>query len=182
MSDAGTRSNRVESFALNGVFAAISLVLLALLPVATHPGPASSGWWTQPRLVPGIALTILLLANLATLLRAWRELKANPPSASEKDEALSAIRGWLRPVEFFAYFLGYIWLLGRAGYFLSTLLFIQFLLLRTGLRSRGWVLAGFGAALMMTVVFRWGLGIWVPTADVYALLPEAARKLATKWF
>ncbi len=176
------KSNRVESLALNGVFAAVSFFLLFLLPVATDTGPANSGWWTQPWLMPSATLAILCLANLITLARGWIQLRSSPPQAAETGEAWAAIRGWFRPLEFFLYFLAYIWLLGRIGYFFSTLLFIQFLLVRTGLRSLRWILAGFGAALVMTVVFRWGLGIWVPTADIYALLPDAARKFMTKWF
>lgn len=177
-----TPSNRVESFALNGVFAAISFALFAALPVATSSGPDNSGWWTQPWTMPLVALTLLCVGNAVTLVLAGRDLMANRPSPEELTEAAAAIRGWFRPVEFFAYFLGYIWLLGRAGYFLSTVLFIQLLLFRVGLRQTRWVIGGVVAALALTAVFRWGLGIWVPTADLYDLFPGAARKFATKWF
>lgn len=175
-------SNRVESFALNSVFAAISFTLLALLPAATSEGPDSSGWWTQPWTMPLVALTVLCAGNAISLIQAGRDLVANRPTADEIAEARAAILGWFRPIEFFAYFLGYIWLLGRAGYFLSTALFIQFLLFRVGLRQARWVFAGLLAALALTAVFRWGLGIWVPTADLYGLFPDAVRKFLTKWF
>jgi hypothetical protein len=175
-------ANRVESLALTAVFAAVSFGLLLLLPVATRSGPASAGWWTQPWLMPGIALGLLAAANAISLWRALADLRASPPRPDEIGGALSAMRGWLRPLEFFVYFFAYILALGRAGYFLSTLVFIQFLLWRTGLRSPRWIVAGLGAALAMTVVFRWGLGIWVPTADLYGLLPDAPRKFLTTWF
>lgn len=176
------QSNRVESFALNALFAAISVTLLILLPTATSSGPDNSGWWTQPWTMPLVALSLLSLGNVISLFVAGRDLVANRPTADEIAEARAAIAGWFRPIEFFAYFLGYIWLLGRAGYFLSTALFIQLLLFRVGLRQTRWVIAGLLAALALTVVFRWGLGIWVPTADLYGLFPDAIRKFLTKWF
>ncbi len=176
------QANRVESLALNGVFAALSVGLLIALPVATRSGPETAGWWTQPWLMPGAVLAILVSANIVTLARSVRDLLANPPSGSERKLALSAMAGWLRPLEYFVYFFAYILVLGRLGYFLSTLTFIQFLLYRNGLRSGRWILAGCAAALAMTAVFRWGLGIWVPTPDLYGLLPEALRKFAVKWF
>ncbi|MBK8458354.1 MAG: tripartite tricarboxylate transporter TctB family protein [Phyllobacteriaceae bacterium] len=182
MSNVATPTNRVESFALNGVFAAISFALLAALPFATRSGPDKSGWWTQPWTMPLIALTVLCIGNAVTLFLAGRDLMANRPTGDEVAAARAAIFGWFRPIEFFAYFLGYIWLLGRAGYFLSTALFIQFLLFRVGLRQRKWIVAGLAAALALTAIFRWGLGIWVPTADLYGLFPDAMRKFASKWF
>lgn len=174
-------ANRVESLALTAVFAAVSLSLLALVPFATRSGPDSAGWWTQPWLMPGVVLAILCAANAVSLAAAVADLRRNPPSAQERASAVAAIAGWLRPLEYFAYFFAYILALGRIGYLLSTLAFIQLLLFRNGLRSPSWIVAGFGAALAMTAIFRWGLGVWVPTADLYGLFPDAIRKSMTRW-
>ena len=182
MSVQDNQSNRVESFALTVVFSLFSLTALLLLPFQTHSGPDTSGWWTQPIFMPAIALAVLCVANGLSLFKDIVALRANPATHEEKGESLAAIAGWFRPVEFFAYFIGYIFILGRVGYFLATLLFIQFLLFRVGLRGVRWMLAGLGAALVMTMIFRWGLGIWVPTADLYGLFPTEARKFLTKWF
>jgi protein-S-isoprenylcysteine O-methyltransferase Ste14 len=175
-------ANRVETFALTAIFAAVSSALLMLLPSQTRDGPESAGWWTQPWLMPSIALSVLVLANLISLVRDAITLRRNAPSPAEKADALKQAAGWFRPLEFFAYFMGYLGLLGYLGYFLSTALFLQFLLYRVGLRTTKWRLMGLLAAICMTGIFRWGLGVWVPTAELYDFFPDAIRKFLTRWF
>ena len=182
MSETQDNANRVETFALTAIFAAVSGVLFLLLPLQTRSGPESAGWWTQPWLVPSIALTVLLLANVISFARDVLKLRRDAPSASEKRDALLQAYGWFRPLEFFVYFMGYLGLLGYLGYFLSTALFLQFLLYRVGLRTTHWRLKGLLAAIVMTAIFRWGLGVWVPTAELYDLFPDVARKFLTRWF
>jgi hypothetical protein len=177
-----TEANRVETLVLTLVFAIVSCGLFALLPWQTRSGPEGSGWWTQPGAMPLIALGLLSLANLETLRRAIRDVRAAPLATQEKQVAQREILGWFRPLEFFGYFLIYLFSLKFVGYFISTAVFIQFLLWRSGLRSTYWRVAGLLAAIAMTGVFRWGLGIWVPTAELYDLFPDAARKFLTRWF
>jgi hypothetical protein len=175
-----TEANRVETVVLTLVFAVVSSGLFLLLPWQTRTGPDGSGWWTQPWLMPAITLGILALANLESLRRAF--LAARTPTQIEKEDARKEIKGWFRPLEYFAYFLAYLFSLKYLGYFLSTALFIQFLLWRSGLRATRWRVAGLGAALFMTAIFRWGLGVWVPTAELYDLFPDIIRKFLTRWF
>jgi protein-S-isoprenylcysteine O-methyltransferase Ste14 len=175
-------ANRVETFALTAIFAAVSSTLLMLLPMQTRSGPENAGWWTQPWLMPSIALSILVIANLISLLRDAVALRRAPPTVAEKTDAWQQAAGWFRPLEFFAYFMGYLGLLGYLGYFLSTALFLQFLLYRVGLRTAKWRLMGLLAAICMTAIFRWGLGVWVPTAELYDFFPDAVRKFLTRWF
>lgn len=180
MNEHKTEASRVETLMLALVFAIVSCGLFLLLPWQTRSGPQGSGWWTQPWLMPGITLGVLALANLESLRRAY--LFARKPTDREKSEARSEILKWFRPLEYFLYFLAYLFSLKYLGYFLSTALFIQFLLWRSGLASARWRLAGLGAALFMTAIFRWGLGVWVPTAELYDLFPDAIRKFLTRWF
>jgi Tripartite tricarboxylate transporter TctB family len=175
-------ANRVETFALTAIFAAVSVMLSILLPGQTRSGPENAGWWTQPWLMPSIALSVLVIANVISLLRDGVNLRRDLPSPAEKAEALRQVYGWFRPLEFFAYFMGYLGLLGYLGYFLSTTLFLQFLLYRVGLRTTAWRLKGLLAAIVMTAIFRWGLGVWVPTAELYDFFPDAVRKFLTRWF
>jgi hypothetical protein len=132
--------------------------------------------------MPTILLSILLLANVVSLLKDLVGFRKLPATVEEKTEAKTEILGWFRPLEFFAYFLGYLWSLAYLGYFLSTAAFIQLLLYRVKLRSMQWRLMGLLAALALTAVFRWGLGIWVPTAELYDLFPDVVRKFLTRWF
>jgi Tripartite tricarboxylate transporter TctB family len=176
------KANRVETFALTAIFAVVSIVLLALLPVQTRSGPQNAGWWTQPWLMPGIALSVLVVANLISLLRDVQSLRRSPALPVEKTSAVFHIQGWFKPLEFFVYFMGYLGLLGYLGYFLSTALFLQFILYRVGLRTTAWRLRGLCAAILMTAIFRWGLGVWVPTAELYDFFPDTIRKFLTRWF
>lgn len=182
MSDQSSGANRVETLALTTIFTVVTGGLLLALPWQTRSGPDSSGWWTQPWLMPLIALLILFLANVTSLAKDLLAMRRAPASGAEKQAALTEVFGWFRPLEFFAYFLLYLGSLKYLGYFLSTALFIQLILYRVKLRSSEWRIRGLLAALALTAIFRWGLGIWVPTAELYDLFPDAARKFLTRWF
>lgn len=182
MSDQPTQANRIETLAITVIFTVVTGCLLIGLPWQTRGGPDSSGWWTQPWLMPSIALCVLFLANAMSLLKDLLALRREPALLQEKDDAIAQMVGWFRPFEFFAYFLLYLGSLKYLGYFLSTALFIQLILFRVGLRTLQWRLRGLLAALALTAIFRWGLGIWVPTAELYDFFPGVARKFLTRWF
>lgn len=178
----GPQANRLESMALALAFAAISVVLLALIGVATRTGQASGGWWTRPAFAPGVALVVLVAANLITLWRDFADLRANPPSAAEWADAKGKMLGWLRPLEFLAYYALYIFAIQHLGYFPSTLIFVLGLLWRVGLTAPRWLLAGFGLSVFMIGVFRAGLGVWMPAPDFYDIFPDAIRLALMRWF
>lgn len=176
------QANRLESMALSVIFAAVSVLLLALIGVATRTGQASGGWWTRPAFAPGVALVVLVGANLVTLWRDIADLRAHPATAAEWDEARAKMLAWLRPLEFLAYYAVYIWAIQHLGYFPSTLIFVLGLLWRVGLTAPRWMLAGFGLSVFMIGVFRAGLGVWMPAPDVYDLFPDAIRLALLRWF
>jgi hypothetical protein len=176
-----TPANRLEGLALTILFAAISSGLFAVIGVATRAS-AKGGWWTQPWLMPGIALGLLAAANLVTLWRDLADLRRTPPTDAEKAEARAALLAWLRPLEFLAYYGVYIYSIQHAGYFPSTLVFILFLLWRVGLTAPRWILAGIGLSLFMVGVFRIGLGVWMPVPELYRQFPEALQTPLIRWF
>lgn len=176
------QQNRLESMALALIFTVISLLLLAVIGVATRTGQASGGWWTRPAFAPGVALAVLVAANLLTLWRDFADLRAHPASVKEWAEARSKMLGWLRPAEFLAYYAVYIWAIQHIGYFPSTLVFILGLLWRVGLRSSRWIWAGIGLSVFMIGVFRAGLGVWMPAPEIYDLFPDGIRLALMRWF
>ncbi|MGQ0563830.1 MAG: tripartite tricarboxylate transporter TctB family protein [Gemmobacter sp.] len=182
MQDDGHDANRLESLALTLIFTGLSLALLSALFLATRHGPATGGWWTRPWLAPGVALTVLVGANLLTLGRAWSDLRAAPTSAAERADAWEKIIGWLRPLEHLAYFSAYLFAIQHLGYVPSTLLFVMFLLWRTGMTDRHWILAGTGFVIGMMLVFRVGLGVWMPAPAFYDVFPDALRIALIRWF
>ncbi|MEZ5796980.1 MAG: tripartite tricarboxylate transporter TctB family protein [Paracoccaceae bacterium] len=173
-------ANRLESLALTIIFATISTGLLAVIGVATKAN--AKGWWTQPWLMPAVALTLLAGANLITLWRALADLRQTPATAQERAEARAALIGWLRPIEFLAYYAAYVWGIGHLGYFAATLVFVVFLLWRVGLATPRWMLAGLGLSLFMIGVFRFGLGVWMPAPALYDHFPDAMRNALIRWF
>ena len=177
-----TEANRLESLLLNLIFAAVSVALLALIFVATKQGAANAGWWTRPALAPGVALSLLLLANGLSLWRAFADLRANPASAEEWADARAKVIGWLRPFEFLAYFAAYLWAIHHLGYLAATLGFVLWLLVRVGLRSARWLLAGVALVTALILIFRIGLGVWMPAPALYDLFPEGVRAVLIRWF
>jgi hypothetical protein len=176
------QANRLESLALALIFAAASVVLLALIGVATKHGQASGGWWTRPAFFPGVALALLVLTNIITVWRDVAGLWAHPPTAAERGEARAQILGWLRPLEFLAYYALYIYAIRHLGYFPATLVFVLFMLWRVGLTTPGWMLAGVGLSLFMIGVFRAGLGVWMPAPEFYDIFPGGIRLTLLRWF
>ncbi len=153
----------------------LGIILLILLPIQTESGPVEQGWWTQPILMP--AISIWLFAITATILffqhiiKVRRSEMARPSGERIRVEIFQ----WFKPVEYFVYYVAYIWLLGMVGYFLSSLIFIIGVGLRVGLRSPRWLLNGLLFAVLLIAVFRWGLQVWVPAAELYELFEKDTR-------
>jgi hypothetical protein len=178
----GEPANRLESMALAVIFSGISGALLLLLGSATRAGSADADWWTRPALAPAAALTVLVAANLATLLRDLADLRRRPPTVEERAEAWDRFAGWLRPLEFLAYYAAYVWAIRHVGYFPASLVFVSGLLVRVGLGQARWLLSGAAFALALVGVFRIGLGIWMPTPGLYDLAPAGLRTVLLRWF
>ncbi len=162
-----------------GIFYTINFVFsasfLLLIPMATKVGPSNQGWWTQPALMPSLALGLMVLSSAYLLLNYSLKLRANTELRVDSQTVKQELTEWLKPVEFFVYYCLYIWLLGLIGYFLSSLGFIVILSLRVGLRSAKWMLIAFLTALALVALFRWGLKVWVPVSDLYDLFPKNIR-------
>jgi hypothetical protein len=178
----GEGANRLESMALTVIFTGISGALLLLIGTATRAGSATADWWTRPAFAPAVALGVLAGANLLTLLRALADLRARPATTEERAEAWVCFTGWLRPVEFLAYYAGYVWAIQHIGYFPASLAFVTWLLVRVGLREPRWLLRGALFVVALVGVFRMGLGVWMPAPDVYDLFPEPVRTALFRWF
>lgn len=174
--------NRLETLILCLIFAGVSLALLWSLDTATRPGRTTAGWWTKPAFAPGVALAVLCFANVWTLARQVWQIWRDPPGREEWRGAGRSILAWLLPLEFLAYFAAYVWALGILGYLPATLIFVLGLSWRAGLRSLRWALAGVALSFAMVAVFRWGLGVWMPTPAFYDAFPAPWRSWAIRFF
>lgn len=88
----------------------------------------------------------------------------------------------MRPLEYLAYFSIHLFALQHLGYFPATLIFILGLLVRSGLRSPRWLLVGTLTSVALVLIFRVGLGVWMPAPAVYDLFPNAMRMALIRWF
>jgi len=149
---------------------------LVLLPFMTRTSPGDEGWYTQPWLMPTLTLALLTVCAVAHTIRIL----------DRRAQSTGTVGGelwmWLRAAEFFLWYVAYILLLGWVGYGLSTLLFIAGLSIRVGLRRPRWLLAALGVTIAMTLLFRLGLKIWVPAADLYDLMPKDVRNFLQRYF
>ena len=152
-----------------------SAILLVLIPVATKPGPPNQGWWTQPALMPSIAISVMVISAAYLFGQHVYKLRQHPELNNDRKLVRNEVFEWLKPFEYFVYYCLYIWLLGIVGYFLSSLIFIVLLCLRTGLRNARWMLVALLSALALVALFRWGLKVWVPVAELYDLFPKDIR-------
>ncbi len=165
--------------AVLGIFYAFTslfgLIFILLIPSATKPGPASQGWWTQPALMPRLSLWLIALSATYLFGQHLLKLRQRPDLGPSSHSLRAELFQWLRPLEFFMYYLIYIWLLGLVGYFLSSLIFIVTLCLRVGLRSPKWMVISCLTAIALVAMFRWSLQVWIPPAALYDLFPKEAR-------
>ncbi len=159
-----------------GVFYALMFLFgagfLLLIPVETSPGPTGQGWWTQPIFMPAISLLLVAIPATYLFFQYLLKLRNNQELRPTGQHIRFELLQWFKPVEFFVYYVLYIWLLGMVGYFLSSLIFIIGLSIRIGLRSREWMLAGLLFAIALIAMFRWALGVWIPPAALYDLFPK----------
>lgn len=182
MSNANEPANRIEAFALSGIFTLVSFALLALLGAATKSAPAGSGWWTAPATAPALALTVLSAANAITLWIKFSAIQSNPLTPNEWAKFVARAKQLLRPLEFLAYFAAYLLSLRFIGYGPATLIFVLGLMVRVRLCSAKWLLTGAVTCAALILIFRVGLGVWMPAPDLYNLLPGSLRSAFIRWF
>ena len=150
----------------------IGMVILALLPFATHGQPVGKPWFLSPRILPATAALAIVVGGIAIALRfhwLWS-------TARRKDlfwrKARSGFDGMRSALIYSAAFLVYVFALSYVGFALSSLAFGQFCLWRAGLRSKRWALNNLVFCVVVVVVLRVMMGLWFPQAPVMQFLPD----------
>ena len=158
------------------------VVLLLLAPVATRPGPPDQGWWTQPALMPRLSLWLIVVPAAYLLFQHVRTLRNNEKLRPSNHSVAGELIQWLKPLEYFVYYVLYIWLLGLVGYFLSSLIFIAGISTRVGLRSTKWMVISLLTAVALIAMFRWALQVWVPAPALFEIFPSPIRSFLIRNF
>jgi hypothetical protein len=74
-------------------------------------------------------------------------------------------------LEYSAYFCLYLAGVSYLGFAIATVLFLEFVAWRSGLRGRKWVLSTLTVAVGIIVIFRLGIDLWFPLAPIFKILP-----------
>lgn len=165
-----------------GFMAFVSVTLLLLTPVVTSSAPPGQGWWTQPALMPSISLVVFAITAVYLFGNHVWLIRKNKIATHGREEIRGELWQWLLPLEFFIYYILYIYLLGLVGYFLSSIIFAAGLSYRVRLRGRQWMIASFLFVLLVTALFRWGLKIWFPIPALFEIFPPGIRIFLTRNF
>lgn len=153
------------------VLLAVILILMAMAPFATRPQPAGKAWFLAPINWPLLSLGLAAIAGGVLVWRfvgAWRSA---PDAAAFRANAFWAFGGMRPAFEYSLYFCAYLFAVGWIGFSIATLLFLQFVVWRAGLRGRRWVITVFLVTIGIVVVFRLGIGLWFPLSPLLKLFP-----------
>lgn len=148
------------------LFLAFSLLLLSQIGEQTK----WTGWkkfWDQSRFWPAIGLGGMVLFTTLHML----SLKQRRITSYDLQE----VAVWIRVIEFFGWFLAYVWLVPLVGYLPVTLVFMPVMLWRMGYRARGILLAGVIVGGATVLLFKTFLEVKIPGSVLYEYLPGALR-------
>ncbi|WP_048646779.1 hypothetical protein [Nitratireductor soli] len=148
---------------------AVTLVLIVLAPFATRSQPADKAWFLAPINWPLLALG---MAALAGGIMAWRFVADwRAGGAAFRSRALWALGGFRGALEYSLYFCLYLLGVAWLGFAIATLVFLQFIVWRSGLRGARWVVTALLVTVAIVVVFRLGIGLWFPLSPLLKLFP-----------
>ena len=156
---------RAGAAAFAVAFLLAGLFLLANLGAETKYS-ASGKLFAQPRFWPGVGVAGMVLFGAAHLAAVWRR-----GWGGSRAELII----WLRAVEFFVWFMAYVFLVPLSGYLAATVCFTLLLALREGYRGAGPLAAAALLGASIVVVFKAGLSVMIPGGAVYEYLPGAFR-------
>ncbi|MEM1162883.1 MAG: tripartite tricarboxylate transporter TctB family protein [Pseudomonadota bacterium] len=172
MSDPATPQHRPGNVIFAALFFLAAIFLLSQLGEQTKFS-AKTIWskktFAQPAFWPAVGVGGMALFGLMNLVQSWLR--------RTRGEGVEAAF-WLRPFEYLAWFMGYVFTVPVIGYLPATLIFAVALGWRAGYRTRRMLglaaLTGAGIVL----VFKTALSVKIPGGAVYEYLPEAIRNFA----
>jgi hypothetical protein len=159
-----------EGMAATTLLAAV-LVLIALAPFATRPQPVGKAWYLAPVNWPLFSLGIAALAGAALAWQFFVAWRAAPDRKAFRSNAIWAFGGMSQALEYCCYFCAYLLAVAWIGFSIATLVFLQFIVWRSGLRGLKWVLATLCVAVAIVIVFRLGIGLWFPLSPLLKQFP-----------
>ncbi|KIN70450.1 TctB domain containing protein [Sulfitobacter noctilucae] len=162
---AKTRSSGQVVFIIGAL--ALSLVLLSQITTQTAWIENSKSVPAQPRFWPAVALALMVAGFGLHLLRMQRR-RARPQDWTEA-------RRWVEPLEYIGWFMGYVFAVPIVGFLPMSVIFACALSYRLGYRGRFYIGLAAVFALVTVVIFKALLGVRIPGAALYEVLPGGLR-------
>ena len=121
----------------------------------------------QPRFWPGVSLAIMV-AGFG--LHLWR-MKRRRPNRLDREEMMR----WVEPLEFMIWFMVFVFAVPIVGFLPMSIAFAIALTWRLGYRRRSMLVLAAVFAVAVVILFKGFLGVRIPGAALYELLPAGPR-------
>lgn len=144
-----------------------SLVLLSQITNQTVWVDSTKSFAGQPRFWPAVALISMTVSLTIYFLR----LRRRRPQPRDWSEA----RRWLEPLEYALWFMAFVFLVPIVGFLPMGILFSMGLTWRIGYRDRSYLLIAAMFAVCTVIFFKGLLGVKIPGALIYEVLPTTLR-------
>jgi hypothetical protein len=155
----------------------LAILLLVLAPFVTRFQPADKAWFLAPVLGPVFALLVMAIPAAILSWNWWRNYCSAASPANYMAQSRWAFGDFTSAIEYGVYFCVYLWVIHYVGFAISTLVFGQICLYRSGLRSRDWIVKNLIFTVIVVIVLRVLLGLWFPMAPLFKLLPSGIGNL-----
>jgi hypothetical protein len=155
----------------------LAILLLVLAPFVTRFQQADKAWFLAPIIGPVFALLVMAIPAAILSWNWWRNYRHAASPANYMVQSCWAFGDFTSAIEYGIYFCGYLWVIHHVGFAISTLVFGQACLYRSGLRSREWIVKNLIFTVVIVFVLRVLLGLWFPMAPLFKLLPSGIGNL-----
>ena len=150
------------------VGAALALTALLLAQIGQQTTWAEDEVFAaQPRSWPAVSLGVMV-AGFA--LHFWR-MKRRRPNRFDREELMR----WAQPLEFMIWFMVFVFAVPIIGFLPMSVAFALALTWRLGYRRRAMFVIAALFAVAVVVLFKGFLGVRIPGAALYELLPDGMR-------
>ncbi|CUH64513.1 Tripartite tricarboxylate transporter TctB family protein [Thalassovita gelatinovora] len=148
----------------------LSLLLLINLPGQTLWLENSKSFAAQPRFWPAVAIVVMVICFALHLLRMRRR------GFSKLDRA--ELRRWVEPLEYALWFMVYVVAVPWLGFLPMSLVLACALTWRLGYQSKTYLGLAALFAVVTVILFKGLLGVKIPGAALYEILPGGLRNFA----
>lgn len=143
---------------------------------------AAGKFFAQPALWPAISIAGMVIFGLAHLWSRILNLRACDPALSSTRFSYLGLIAWFGIFEYLAWFMVYVWAVPVVGYLIATVLFATLLSVRVGYKSRRMLGIAAASGVGIVVGFKSFLGVKIPGATWYEILPNGIANFLIKNF